>query len=315
MVTRQSNLRKARIQLKWFPNAAFAGIIVAEAKGFFAEEGIDAEIIPSAPGVNVDQLVASGFADFGASSLDSVMQNQQRGLPIVSIAQIFQGSSQGIATLKASGIDTIPKIAGKTIGTFGGVNQLQLFAFLNKFYFTNRVKLVIQESINQLRTKEIDVGSIAVYNQLQPPYEEGLEPKDLNIVLFSGVGVGMLEDTIVTRKQLVDLNPALSVRVVRAILRGWRYALTYQNEAVDIVMRFMPPGSSTREHQARMLRSVQNFIMPQGFSLCDIGRFQLPSVMNTANILLQYGLLTRPIQLDQVIRSNIANLALNSCNV
>lgn len=315
MIMNPANKRKVRLQLKWYPNAAFAGAFVAKYKGFFAQEGIDVEIISGFPGVNVDQLVANGFADLGVSSLDSAMFHGERGLPIVSIAQIFQRSSQGIATLKSSGIDTIEKMAGKTIGTFGGVNQLQLMAFLNKFYLRNRVKLVIQESINQLLTKEIDVGSVAMYNQLQPPYEKGLRPENLNILMFTRAGVGMLEDTIVASKQFVNENPELSARFVRALLRGWRYIFTNPIESVDIVMRFIPKGSSTRGRQVNMLKSVQSFIKPKGFELCDIGSFHNPAVMSTVNVLYQRDLIKCPIEACKVIRPSIVKLALRSCNV
>ncbi|PAB58334.1 ABC transporter substrate-binding protein [Anaeromicrobium sediminis] len=315
MNIKESNLTRVRIKLKWFPNANVAGIFVAKAKGFFAEEGIDAEIIDGAPGTNVDQLVACGSADFGVSSLGSVMYHEKRGLPIVSIAQIFQSSTQGIASLKSSGIDTIPELIGKTMGTLGGVNELQLFAFLNKFCLSHKVELVLQESIKELLTKEIDVGSVAIYNQLQPPFKEGLRPEDLNILLFSQVGVGMLEDTIIATKQLVHCKPTLSAGVVAAILRGWRYAFAHPHEAIDIVMRFMPKGRSTREHQQRMLRSVQGFIMPQGFSPYDMGQFQFPTVMHTASVLFEQGLVESPIQLGQVISPYIVNLALSNCNL
>lgn len=314
MIMNPVNMKRVRIQLKWYPNAAFAGIFVAKEKGFFAAEGIDTEIISGVPGTNVDQLVAKGFADFGVSSLDSVMFHRQKGLPIVSIAQIFQGSSQGIATLKSSGINTIPKIAGKTIGTFGGVNQLQLLAFLNKFYLYNRVKLVIQESIDELLADKIDVGSVAKYNQLQPPFKRGLRPEDLNILMFTQAGVGMLEDTIVARKEMVDTSPTLSVRFARAILRGWRYTFTNPLESVNIVMKFIPEGSSTRGHQVNMLRSVQSFIKPKGFQLCDIGRFLNTSVKHTAKVLFERDLIKCPIDACQVVRPAIVELALKGCN-
>lgn len=74
-----------------------------------------------------------------------VMQQAQRSLPVVSIAQIFKESSQGIASSKSFYIDTIPKLKGKTIGTFGRVNKLQLFALLNKYNLLDKVEIVIQE--------------------------------------------------------------------------------------------------------------------------------------------------------------------------
>lgn len=313
MIMNPVNLKKVRLQLKWYPNAAFAGVFVAKDKGFFAKEGIDVEIISGAPGINVEQLVINGFADLGISSLDSVMFHSQRGLPIFSIAQIFQGSSQGVVTLKSSGIDKIEKMAGKTIGSFGGVNQLQLIAFLNRFYLTNRVKLVNQKSIDQLLNKEVEVGSVALYNQLQPPYKEGLRPEDMNILMFKRAGVGMLEDTIVATRQFIKENPELTLRFVRALLKGWRYTYISPSQSVDTVMKFIPRGSSTKEHQSSILKSVHTFIKPENFKLCDIGGFQNSSVVNTAKILYQRELIQCPIEAVKVVNPTIVNLVLKDC--
>jgi NitT/TauT family transport system substrate-binding protein len=258
-------LKKVRIQLKWIPQAQFAGVFVAKAKGFFASEGIDAELISGGPGINVDSRVASGVADIGISSLDSLFFHQQMGFPIISIAQIFQRSSQGFVTFKTSGIDTPTKMRGKTIGSFGGSNQFQLKAFQNKFILTPNIKLVTQQSIDQFISHQIDVGSITVYNELQTIFEKGIRRKDLNIFLFSREGVGMIEDTIIARRKWVQNNRRLAVRIVRANLKEWRYSFSHPREALNIVMKFVPKGSTTRQHQRRMLRVVQRFIIPRGF--------------------------------------------------
>lgn len=313
MTLKEANLKKIRIQLKWYPNANVAGILVAKDKGFFEEAGINAEIISGAPGTNVDKLVAYRSADFGMSSLSSVMVNQQRGLPIASIAQIHQRSSQGIVTLRSTGIDAISKLKGKTIGTFGGVNELQLVAFLNKFNLSNKVELVIQESINQLLTEEIDLGALTTYNQLHYLHEKGCKSEHLDILMFSEVGLGMLEDTFIARKQLIDFNPELCVCVVKAILRGWRYTFRHPDETIDIVMRVIRKDSNTRNLQIKMLKTVQSLIMPQGYDLCDIGSYHIPSVKRTADTLLQYDLVENPIQVSQDIDPSIVYLASKKC--
>ena len=58
-------LTKVKIQLKWVPQAQFAGIYAAKEKGFFADEGIDAEIIPGGPDIVIEQQVVNGAADVG----------------------------------------------------------------------------------------------------------------------------------------------------------------------------------------------------------------------------------------------------------
>lgn len=42
----QQNLVKVNLQLKWFPQAQFAGYFVAKERGFFKEEGLDVTLLP-----------------------------------------------------------------------------------------------------------------------------------------------------------------------------------------------------------------------------------------------------------------------------
>ena len=58
--------KKVTFVLDWTPNTNHTGVYVAVEKGYYAEEGLDVEIIqPSDMGA--DAMVASGTAQFGVS--------------------------------------------------------------------------------------------------------------------------------------------------------------------------------------------------------------------------------------------------------
>jgi NitT/TauT family transport system substrate-binding protein len=59
---------KVSVRLRWVPQAQFAGIYVAEAKGFYKDVGLDMTINPGGPNINVETLVASGADPFGVAS-------------------------------------------------------------------------------------------------------------------------------------------------------------------------------------------------------------------------------------------------------
>ena len=59
-------LYPVQVVLDWTPNTNHTGLYVADAKGFFAEEGLDVEII--LPGdAGADAVVAGGQVEFGVS--------------------------------------------------------------------------------------------------------------------------------------------------------------------------------------------------------------------------------------------------------
>src|SRR6476659_7031340 len=56
---------KVRLQLKWVPQAQFAGYYVAQDKGFYRDENLEVTILPGGPDIVPEQQVANGQADFG----------------------------------------------------------------------------------------------------------------------------------------------------------------------------------------------------------------------------------------------------------
>src|SRR5712691_8405184 len=68
------------LQLKWLPDAQFAGYFVAEAKGFYRDAGLDVTIRPGGPDINPSQVLASGGADVAVDWLASALAARDRGV-------------------------------------------------------------------------------------------------------------------------------------------------------------------------------------------------------------------------------------------
>src|SRR5713226_10396609 len=67
------------LQLKWLPDAQFAGYFVAEAKGFYRKAGLDVTIKPGGPDINPSQVLASGGADVAVDWMASALAARDRG--------------------------------------------------------------------------------------------------------------------------------------------------------------------------------------------------------------------------------------------
>src|SRR5947209_2102097 len=69
-----------RLQIKWVPQAQFAGYYVAVDKGFYRDENLAVEIIPGGPDIVSEQQVANGQADFGVDWVASFLAFRDKGL-------------------------------------------------------------------------------------------------------------------------------------------------------------------------------------------------------------------------------------------
>ena len=78
------------VRIQWLDQAQFAGLYVANAKGYFKAQHLAVSIEPGGPDVSPVLLVASGSNDFGVSPATDIIQARSNGVPVVAIATIFQ---------------------------------------------------------------------------------------------------------------------------------------------------------------------------------------------------------------------------------
>lgn len=112
------SLEKLVVSLDWTPNTNHTGLYVAQEKGWFAEEGLDVEIIQPADGA-VEQLVAAGRVDYGVSYQENVSFAREEKMPIVSIGAIIQNNTSGFASLASKNIKRPADFEGKRYGGWG----------------------------------------------------------------------------------------------------------------------------------------------------------------------------------------------------
>src|SRR5438132_7743423 len=93
-----------RLQLKWVPQAQFAGYYAAKALGYYRDETLDVTFLAGGPDVVPEDVVADGRAEIGITWLSHLLVARENGLPLVNVAQIFAHSGLRQLALTASGI-------------------------------------------------------------------------------------------------------------------------------------------------------------------------------------------------------------------
>lgn len=104
-----------RVQLDWIPEPEHGGLYQAQARGFFADEGLDVTVVPGGPNAFVMPSVATGKADIGQADSTNTLLQQAEGLPVVQIAAVFQDDPSGILVKADSPVRSFADLQGKTI--------------------------------------------------------------------------------------------------------------------------------------------------------------------------------------------------------
>ena len=107
------------IALDWAANPNHAGLIVAQAEGYFAREGVDVQVLSAEAERTPAEAIQEGGADLGFAFAGTVMEARSAGLPLVSVAAIGHQHHSSLVALRSAGITRPAHLAGKRYASFG----------------------------------------------------------------------------------------------------------------------------------------------------------------------------------------------------
>lgn len=239
---------KIRLQLGWLASNGLLGEVVAMKKGYYAEQGIELEIVPGGPNVDGVAGVASGQSTLGQiSSSPSVMLARGAGMPLKAIAAGYQKHPYAYFSRKGKPIRSAQDMIGKTVA-IQPTGTILLRALLAKNnVLEDKVKIVnMGADMNQLVTGQADavVGWLTNTNALKVLGDDRVDLMlwDTGIQLYANV-------YYTTDKELAD-HPKELAGWMAATARGWGYARDHQEEAVNLLVEAFPNLDKASELEA-----------------------------------------------------------------
>jgi NitT/TauT family transport system substrate-binding protein len=286
---------KVTVQLKWLPQAQFAGYYVAAAKGFYKEADLDVTIKPGGPDIAPAQVLAAKGADLTVDWMPSALAAREAGVPMVNVAQIFNRSGMMLTCKKASGVTTSKDFKGKTLGVWFGGNEYPFLSWMGTLGLKTGgaspdVKVLKQGfNVDPLLQNQAACISTMIYNEYWQVIDAGVKPADLVTFPYEDQGVATLEDGLYAREP--DLkDPAIVAKLakfVKASIKGWEYAIKNQDEAVKIVLAADASGGSSAAVQKRQLENVAKLITTAGTP--KMGVLDPAAYQRTVKVLLAGG--------------------------
>ncbi len=255
------------LQLQWFAQSQFAGYYAAKALGYYADEGLDVNILEGAVDIVPQQVVATGGVEFGLAWVPKALVSNEEGAGLVNVAQVFQRSGTLMVSWADSGIESPEDWEGKVIGNWGFGNEFELTAAIEKFGVTPAELVAQNFDMEALLNREIDAAEAMIYNEYAQVLEaineetgELYQPSDLNVIDFNEVGTAMLQDAVWVTQGYADDNPDVVERFLKASFKGWIYCRDNAEECADIVLQAGP--TLGRSHQIWQMNEINGLIWP-----------------------------------------------------
>jgi ABC-type nitrate/sulfonate/bicarbonate transport system substrate-binding protein len=233
--------------LDWFPNTNHTGLYVALDKGWYAEEGLEVEIVEPAEGSTLVQVIAAGQADFGISYQEEVSHARAEDIPIVSIGAIIQHNTSGFASPEDRGITRPKDFEGKRYGGWGSPIERAVLDVLMGCDGgdVNEVEFIDIGWADYFTVVRRDVDFAWIFYGWTG-IEAELRDMPLNTVMLSDWSDCVPDyytPVIITSEQNIAEKPDLVRSFMVATARGYEFAIDNPAAAADILLEHAPESN------------------------------------------------------------------------
>lgn len=239
-----SHLTEVTMILDWTPNTNHTGLYVAQALGYYENEGLKVNIEQPPEGDSL-LFVATGKAPFCISAQESIAAalDLSEPMPVKAVAAVVNHNTSGILSLREKGIDRFRALEGKKYATWGipiydAVLRDVVVADGGRFEAVDMVPNNATDTITALQTDFDAVwvfygwdGIIAELHGLEThylPFNEGNPDLDYYTPIIAANETYLQDHADEAR------------RFLSATAKGYEYAIDHPEEAARILLEYAP---------------------------------------------------------------------------
>ena len=287
-------------------NLPFVAVYVADARGYYDDEGLDVEIQHSPGGAEHFDLLEAGEVDFTTGTASGFIGRRSARLgnggeiDVKAIALFGQRGDRGYVVLRGSMIQTPADFAGMTIGRTSPAPPPETLAMLAAVGLTEddvAFERVRFGEIDRFLVGEIDVYPVFLNNEPDTLRRDG---QDVLVIDPADFGIPTLGLALFARNETIA-DTDLTTRFLRATIRGAIYASENLDEAVEITRSF--DETLDVDHQSFLLETeLANAARPDG-----IGRGTVEQWQALIDLLDQYESLEVPVAAADLFDGSIVD--------
>ena len=234
---------KMQLQLNWFQLADHSPIYLAMKKGYYKEEGIDLTVLRGSGSADAAKKIDLGQADVGISDAPTVLTAISKGANLKMVAVVYDKAGNNVFFRKSANIKTPKDLVGKKIAVPPADSHRVLwpaFAAINGIDPASVTLVNIKPEGKQaiVAAGEAD-GSFDLYTSYAI-WEKVLGKGEVGNLLWADFGLPIYGHTYFVNNELLQKNPKLVERFLRATHKGWRDAKANPKASIDAMVEMVP---------------------------------------------------------------------------
>jgi len=208
---------KVTFLTSWYAQAEHGGYYQAIATGIYKKHGLDVTVRMGGPQVNAVQLIAAGQGDFFMGKDFQVLSGIENGVPMVTVAALFQKEPQGMVT--HMDVNSLADLKDKTVLVATSGRSTWWPWLKLKYGYTDAQARPYTSSMQPFfNDKKIAQQGFPT----SEPFTAEKAGQQVKFFLFADDGYPPYGNTIATMQKTVKERPEMVQRFVRATLEGWK---------------------------------------------------------------------------------------------
>ena len=283
-----ADLTKVDFQLNWKISGAHAAYFVAIKKGWFQEEGLDVNVILGQGSGYTVKVLDAKKAHIGIADAPVPIKGIAQGAKIKIVGIIFDKHPNSMFFWKDSGIEKPQDIVGKTVAVPAADGHKVMWPAFAKQIGVDpgSVRFINIEpaaKVVSLATKKADVV-FELYTG-KPFMEKAIPADQLGNFLWSDYGFNAYAHSLVVRNDVIESNPEMVRKFLKAAYRGWDFTVQNPEEAIAILSEYHPINQTDF---VANLKLMLEFFKTDRYRRHGIGYIDPGKMADTINIVNKY---------------------------
>ena len=207
--------------------------VIAEEKGFFKAEGLNAIVV-----IMQNQVVVNGVlsrhVDYGGT-FSNFVGAAMSGAPVKIVMSVMDGADHFLVT--SPSIKRVEDLKGKTFGisSFGGTPHSEAIAILKKYNLNPEKDVTfLQVGGSSARYMSLESGSIHAA-MIVPPFNHLAKKRGFNQLLGFNDIMSMPVGGLAVHTQKMKEKPDEIVKMIRALIKSLEYIRTRKADVLAII--------------------------------------------------------------------------------
>lgn len=233
-----------RFTLDWRIEGPAAGFMLAQANGYFAEEGLDVTFDVGAGSVEVIPRVATGTYDMGFGDINSLIKflDEDPDQPIKAIMMIYETPTFAVVGRRSLGVTEDPaSLEGKTLGApppDGAFAQWPAFVEASGIDTSDITIESIGFPVREPMLAQGDVDAVFgfAFSVILNLKAQGIEDEDIVPILMADHGLDLYGNAIMVNTDFAEANPEVVNGMLRALAKGFADAVADPQQGAEAVV-------------------------------------------------------------------------------